>query len=760
MSNRTKKLSFFPDLLRIENVNTQNIKFPLLDLRELDPIRRNKNIKFDTLKDEILNRNTIPFILYVNKKGSDTNDGLTPNSAKATIKGALEAITNTPFFNKTQDAANLILRNKEYIVDEAFIQLRSAYPSLYGAPNTPINALGNKCKRDLGYILEAVVKDLRLGGNLNVIEAAASYYKNSGSGSLLISDVSTHLTETLFSFYKLRDLIKYALDGWRGYSGGTSQVEKQYPVLSSTIGSDPNDPNYVIDGDCSDVKSAVQTYFDIIYNILVNGINTITISSGPINTTIYVSPGTYVEENPLYIPPNVAIIGDNLRTANVVPKYPNQDIFNVNNGVYIYGFSFSGHVDGAAVVSFPDKGAGVIVRSPYVQNCTSLTSTGTGMRVDGNKAQGLKSMVLDAFSQYNQGGNGIEIINGGYAQLVSIFEICCDKAVYVNNGGTCSITNSNTDFGNYGLYAEGVGPQQYIEDRSGNSLTQRLVINNEDDVSGLTFKVSGIPEGQKPYVGQGITIGKQYYFIKDVVLVDPGAGYSFAPTINVQAPSEPAGIPAEILCDIDSNGSISDIKVAVSGTLFTTADFAKPGSYYTETPENGGREVWDGTLNEMFLSIVPAPSGPGARSAVIQIIVEPIYYTVASSTPRNDQGVCEVTILEKLPYTPQNDPISGLGPKVKFFQLSRMIVSSHCFEYVGSGTNISDAIPAKGGVPVQKNEVFTKDGGRIVFTSTDHIGNFRIGSDLVINQDTGTLSGRTFDKSLFNKLTPFILAIQ
>lgn len=745
MAIRTKKLSSFVDLSQISNVNTNSIKFPLLDLREIDPKNKNKNINFEVLKDEILDRNTIPNVLYVNKRGSDANDGRTFNSAKLTLKGALSEILNTPFFNKTQDAANLILKNKQYIVDEAFIRLRAEYPLLYPDPTT---YLATKCKRDLGYMLESVVKDLRLGGNLNVIQAAASYYDTTegSTSSSLLSDIANNIEATLYSFSELRDLIKFALDGWRNYPGGTSIVERKFPNFQNL-----DSPDYVVNGDCSDIISAVHTYFDIVFSILNNGITSVTASEGPINTTIYVFPGTYIEENPLYVPPNVAIVGDNLRTANIVPKFPTKDVFHVNNGTYIYGFTFSGHVDGAAVVAFPQDGAGVIVRSPYVQNCTSLTSTGTGMRVDGKKAEGLKSMVLDAYSQYNQGGTGIEIINGGYAQLVSIFEICCDKAVYVNDGGTCSITNSNTDFGNYGLYAEGISPQQYTKDASGAPIQQKIIRITEDDVNGLTFKISGIPEGQRPYVGQGITIGEQFYYIKDVILENPGAGYNFVPDITIQPPSQQEGIPAELLVEIDENtGGISEIRVAVSGSLFRITDFAAPGSYYTD-PE--GRERWNGSIKPDFLTIDIAET-ENFILPTIKLVMEPIYYTVASSTPRNQSGVCEVTILEKLPYLPDNEDI------VKFYQLSRMIVSSHCFEYVGAGTNISDAIPAKGGVPIQKNEVFTKDGGRIVFTSTDHIGNFRIGPDLVINQDTGTLSGRTFDKSLYNKLTPFILAIQ
>jgi hypothetical protein len=48
------------------------------------------------------------------------------------------------------------------------------------------------------------------------------------------------------------------------------------------------------------------------------------------------------------------------------------------------------------------------------------------------------------------------MLNRGYTQLVSVFTICCDIAILAENGGFCSITNSNASFGRLGLVAKGV----------------------------------------------------------------------------------------------------------------------------------------------------------------------------------------------------------------------------------------------------------------------------------------------------------------
>jgi len=99
------------------------------------------------------------------------------------------------------------------------------------------------------------------------------------------------------------------------------------------------------------------------------------------------------------------------------------------------------------------------------------------------------------------------------------------------------------------------------------------------------------------------------------------------------------------------------------------------------------------------------------------------------------------------------------GTTVNFYQRSYISASSYVFEYVGAGTNYG-ALPQVGRRdPIQSKETLQLDNGKVFFTSTDQNGDFRIGTGLVISQATGLLSGRTFQKSLLNYLTPFILAI-
>jgi translation elongation factor EF-Tu-like GTPase len=73
---------------------------------------------------------------------------------------------------------------------------------------------------------------------------------------------------------------------------------------------------------------------------------------------------------------------------------------------------------------------------------------------------------------------------------------------------------------------------------------------------------------------------------------------------------------------------------------------------------------------------------------------------------------------------------------------------------------LATSFPAAGAVAVPANQVVTIDGGAVVYTATDERGDFKVGDQLTINGANGTISGATFDKSLFAVMTPYILALE
>ena len=344
-------------------------------------------------------------------------------------------------------------------------------------------------------------------------------------------------------------------------------------------------------------------------------------------TAVHVASGTYTEQNPITIPAGVSLVGDSLRTVKISGATHNADIFYVNNSVYITEVTFVNHVAPAAAVAFnPDGSAGSIYSSPYVYNCSSVTTTGTGMRIDGSKVTGGRSMVSGQYTQVNRGGKGIHVLNRGYSQLVGIYTIFTDIGILCESGGFCSLIGSDTSFGNYGLKASGVSELLY----------------------------SGV-----------------------------------APDI-----------------------AATDNTAVISGLA--------------NTPYSNNVVTFDDGAN---------------------------YYTISTVTPISG-GSSTLTFAERI-----KTPVSS-GATAKFYQNSRITASGHTFEYCGTGIDPATALPQLGGIPIEANEVIEENGGKVYYTSTDQKGNFKIGGDLTIDRGLGTITGITFDKSLFAVMTPYILALE
>jgi hypothetical protein len=439
--------------------------------------------------------------------------------------------------------------------------------------------------------------------------------------------------------------------------------------------------------------------------------------------SVIVHSGTYTEITPIIIPQNVQVQGSGERTCIIKPQTSSNNVFYVNNNSYITGFKFTDYT--GAAVSFPpstlengtaqaggtntitlNSGASTytdyyksmkvtitsgtgsgqsanvssyngttkvatvdanwstqpdntsvyslgiplrttpassssryttyITGSPYIYNSSSITTTGTGIKVDGDLVTGNKSMISAQFTQVNSGGTGVHILNDGYAQLVSIYGIFCDTAFLAESGGSASMGNCTVNFGNKGLVANGKGKL---------AMTATVDVTNEE--AAFTMNLNSVTANSS--LGVTATI--------------PYAG---------------------LIMKIDG-----------------------------DDPDN--------------------------------------YYSVLEATTLNG-GVTTVTFQQQILNSWPNETT------VKFYQQSQLRASGQTFEYVGAGTSIN-ALPRLGGIANSAAQIIGIGEGAVFATSTDQSGNFVV-SDLTINQSTSTISGRTFTKSLFAELTPYILALE
>jgi len=581
----------------------------------------------------------------------------------------LVGVSSDRFF----DAARLIRQNLDFIANEAVGYLTSTdyknpafvVTKANGSPDDAQN-----CRDDIKDIYRAICHDITRGGNSKCVGAGKSYYTNAGA--------LQHITGTDSNGYSIKDATVAAIDYSVGiarscinnisWTGGYQTLA--YQVKDESIQADGGSFDI---GNCANVLSAVTTCAGIVTTIIDGGLSEL--GGSGINTNF---------------PGNNGAINSGILTASLSPL----------------------------------QGTGIITKGPYIRNCTNFIQDSIGARIDGFNADegdqinniGVQgSFNVDSYTQFNQGGIGVSVTNGAYCQLVSIFTICDDIAIYAADGGQCDLTNSNSSFGTKGLVAEGIGDQtsKCIDRYTG-------TVNSTAAVSQNQIVVSGVGNN-RPYDGQALYFDRKYFVVKDITVTNGGSGYTSPPTVTIAAPTGPGiAVPAQATATVE-NGAVTVVTVRSAGSQYTG---------------------------------VPSISfdGGGGSNAAATATIEAIYYDVLESTAPS-AGITTISLVQNL-----NNEV-GVGSTAYFARQSFQIVSSHSFQYIGAGNTIETAYPSRGGVSIPENEVITDDGGKINYTSTDQQGNFRIGDGVVINQSTGTVSGNVYIKSLFTQVTPFILAL-
>ncbi|NBP00634.1 MAG: hypothetical protein EBU90_11000 [Proteobacteria bacterium] len=888
------------------------------------------------------------------------------------------------------NSANAILVNKTYIQEQTLGYVKSTYPGFFSNANNFINVANaeTKCFRDTGFILDTIRFDLLHGGNRQSIQSGVYYYNYSTN----VTQIQNQVAPTAAAFTFIGTVVPAIISGNKAayiplqanvsqnviaapavvaanvsavanlvigdlstlaniITFGPNVAPSKYPI-SANASTDANIVNAtkLILANKEFIKEEVIRFVDTTYPDLALDANTV-----PTWYTVKVSSGEYtLYGNPVTIPARTALIGDNLRTTSIYPQNPTDDMFYVNNASYVWGFTFRGHQAPAAAFAFnPDGSAGTIVTSPYIQNCSSITTTGTGMRVDGGVVEGLRSMVLDAYTQTNSGGIGVHMLNRGYTQLVSLFTICCRISVLAESGGFCSITNSNSSFGDYGLVANGVSNPLYYGkvqgDTSGRifviyNLTQRpnigdsvlfanynqakcsrdtrLIVdslaidlaftsNTQSSFAGLQYWAQSETEipGQTTQTVAALNYAKR--LATNVVVNIGQSGYFQNTNIQIYANASPGstytanlvGIEFDLITNIISNGTVgvtdaiqpnqypantlpavlnaanliqlnktfiaSEVLAFVNTTYPTftynsalcfrdvryildsiTFDLRYTGNrqaimsgvYYYNFNANvtqiNNQVVQTGAAYEYIKNMLPAiltansnaytrlqtsvsqnttaasaatlneydyvansinlivniiENGPNEAPSKRPIELTPNVSTNAVNATRLLLANKDFIAAEVLQYVNTNwsnisngtvdfytvDSSTNLvantatisfasrifdavlaNTTVSFHQPSYISASGHTFEYVGSGINLATALPYAGGRPIQDNEVVETRGGAVYYTSTDHLGDFRIGNELLFQRASGTINGRTFNKSLFAVMTPYILALE
>jgi hypothetical protein len=443
-------------------------------------------------------------------------------------------------------------------------------------------------------------------------------------------------------------------------------------------------------------------------------------------------------------------------------------------------------------------------------------NAGMGMRIDGSLVTGfLRSMVIDSYTQVNQGGWGIYILNNGYAQFVSTFTVATEKGIVCEAGGTCSISTSNSTFGLSGLVATGMS---YSPVLSGRFVIPRPDLNNPNlypkrsasTIGGNTSGVYGYSQGGNLFTINNTTALPVYYPGDDFnnftemtptmkVASSPYATLCF--TVGDDKPWDRGdGVmcgPGYILEDqinplirrVDNNGNpIHEVKLFYieqgapvpslnGGNSFGNSNYNLYDEYKLSKPLNPIDEPtiglpWDITMsfNLPFDLTKHIPlSAYDINNNPIQYIYDkgdmvPIQYKKANGNLITSQSDYTSTINAST----SNNTIDFTNAPVKFYARSVIETGSHTFEYMGTGTRIKYAIPAFGGVTNNTSEAIS-DGindpfgnrpGSVFFTSSNELGNFKVGPEFTIVQSTGTIEGDTFKRAILTLVTPLTIVLE
>lgn len=845
-------------------------------------------------------------------------------------------------------AAQTIISNIDFIKAETIAYIDQNYAFHYD----PVT-----CARDVGFIIDSVSFDLLYGGNRQSIQSGVYYWGYSEDSTSLPKE----RVATTLAYQYLKDLVSNIIISkplQSTYQTSATQVLNLPAATAIEVGTvtdnidkiitiinegpdqaGPKKPIGLIETPNTFARNAVnllsanRSFIQYEVNAFVDAqlvADTqvfLPFYDKGANATLAVERNFAIIENIIQNGPEVApivsqgngiFVKTGLSTDDVKPAPVITAITTVSTNLYKVDINQStiGYGDDQTLyfgqtLVFPKLDKDVPDR--WQQRRVDPIGSMGGSLVDGgviSDRSPIKSFVYDAYTQVNQGGRGIHVTNNGYAQLVSVFTIFCSEAVIVENGGICSITNSNSNFGDICLTAKGYGKREfsgyvvnppfptdvpngeffpngywpqngevqvYIPDpdlRPHISLVMEVeppadFINNQGlpgFLGGRTI-TSTLTTGTITITGidtTGMSVGHNFYVIDQFgsttdefgqPYVRPGTiisdiGYqsiilNYPLTSGGGDPNNPSFFnlyscgkayytvlssytwpdpvpPGTLLLPNQQNvqeavslNYLSTLSQAIITNTSVTNAYSTGTQIFDLTLQGGGGAFTfiDNSLNIIEDILVNGPGSapeitrsgtlpPGAASAAslltknrsfiqdeiiayvdqtftglvyntekcrrdVGFIVDALVYDLANGGNYNSviagksyyatSGTHHIAQLEEGVTDPALFPDGAI---VTFYQRSYMSASGYLFEYVGAGTNYG-ALPQRGVAdPVQSKEVVQVNNGKVFFTSTDQNGDFRIGPGLVISQATGVLSGRTFTKSLFANLTPFILAIE
>jgi len=666
-------------------------------------------------------------------------------------------------------ARDLLLANKEFMQEEIirWIADQAASSTAPFTPNFSYDSV--KCSRDVGYIIDAVSWDIMFNSNFRSVTAGLAYYRGNSADVVGYQKIAT-----LAALQQLEDLMAATL----------VSIPTALTRLNSKI-------NSIIDIFDNGPSSAPGFSLP----------NPPSISAGAINARRLVTANkTFIKEEidkwiAVQVAGNIAPFTTGFTYDAAACK---RDVGFIIDSLR-YDLTYDGNLEtivssrayfeGATILLGPGETAPTLAAYAYLKSIIDDVAKGI-------------AIVPSAGNTYTQDTSGSPGDNTSAVFLQARIQEIYDT---INSGGT--------------LPTEITPDTSWVASDYTSAYTtlQSYKVSIQADV--ITF----VDDNFVTFTYNSASCRRDVGYIVDGLIYDVIYGGNYASVLCAKAYFEGVasvlGDPSEVAATIAAYNRLSEIAQDVVQGITT---LTSPGNTIMQNTSLPAATSAEGTLVDGLLQIIEDVINAGNLSGLPAIVYPDITWANASIqyavnnwaadeaniinrmiayvdeefggtfNYKADQCQRDVkTILQRLIYDIENggrynSVFCGLSywhrpgthhkvqlgenvtrtdlfphnATVNFYQRSYMSASGYVFEYVGAGTNYG-ALPQRGiADPVQGKETVQLSGGKVFFTSTDQNGDFRIGPGLVISQATGVLSGRTFTKSLFANMTPFILAIE
>ena len=444
--------------------------------------------------------------------------------------------------------------------------------------------------------------------------------------------------------------------------------------------------------------------------------------TAPNNSTIYVKSGVYSEILPITVGPGVSVIGDSQRNTIVQPAnstYYTSNMWQVSDASLIKAMLFRGLTGFTANSSYPsditkatlggvfvafNPASPVLTKSPYIIECSAISTGGTGAYIDGSvHASGNKSMLFQEFTQINNDGVGFYVTNGGRSEIVSCFTYYCWFGMASSGGGSIRGLNNNNSYGRYGSSAYGFDSTEVTANAAltGNMMT----------IQPTTGTITNYQTGE--YI-RGGTSGANAYVLNYQTSAN-NIYYSLVAGSNTFSNGELV------------IGSTSGSNATVANTGNGQAGFVLVVNGLESLPNTGGSIVFN--------------SGDSTNSYIIQSL---------SGTYVNSQSNIVFVLANQKPIASP----SGNTFVIRYLY-SQVRLTGHDFLNIGTGNTTTTNYPGTPiNAPVQSQQVNEYYPGRVFYVATDQSGNFFVGKYFNVQQATGvaTLNSSAFNLSGLSQL--------